>query len=263
MTVTAVGHRVREQRFLEAGGRSVQRDGHPARVVTSAAGPVLAAMTAAATAGLLCRWAAADAPDRGRPELAQLRAGPFRWVGPLTAALIAGLLALPDPGLTEALVVGVLSGSGAVLTATDLRWHLLPDRVTGPCAAAVLVLAATHAAATDSAQPLAAAAVQAGTAAGVLLAVFVAVDIVLARPGGPGLGDVKLAGLLGGTLGAFTGGPGQPVGLPVQALQLLLLGEIFTVLLGLIQRARSGVWGSVPAGPGFLLAAAVIGAATR
>lgn len=260
MTVTAAGHRFRERRFLEAGGRSVQRGGHPARVVTSAAGPVLAALTAAATAGLLCRWAAAD---RDRPELAQLRAGPFRWVGPVTAALLAGLLALPDPGLTAALVVGVLSGSGAVLTAADLRWHLLPDRVTGPCAAAVLLLAAVHAAATGSARPLAAAAVQGGTAAGVLLAVFVAVDIVLARSGGPGLGDVKLAGLLGGALGAFTGGPGQPVSLPVQALQLLLLGESFTVLVGLVQRARSGVWGPVAAGPGFLLAAAVIGAATR
>jgi len=263
VTVTAAGHRVREQRYPEAGGRSVQCGGHPARVVTSAAGPVLAAMTAAAAAGPLCRWAAADAPDRGRPELVQLWAGPFRWVGPVTAALIAGLLALPDPGLTEALVVGVLSGSGAVLTATDLRWHLLPDRVTGPCAAAVLLLAAVHAAATGSARPLAAAAVQGGTAAGVLLAVFVAVDIVLTRSGGPGLGDVKLAGLLGGALGAFTGGPGQPVGLPVQGLQLLLLGEIFTVLVGLVQRARSGVWGSVAAGAGFLLAAAVIGAVTR
>lgn len=260
MTVTAAGHRVREQRFPEAGERSVQGDGDAARVVTSAAGPVLAALTAAATAGHLCRWAAAD---RDRPELAQLRAGPFRWVGPVTAALIAGLLAPPDPDLTAALVVGVLSGSGAVLTATDLRWHLLPDRVTGPCAAAVLLLAAVHAAATDSARPLAAAAVQGGTAAGVLLAVFVAVDIVLTRSGGPGLGDVKLAGLLGGALGAFTGGPGQPVGLPVQGLQLLLLGEVFTVLVGLVQRARSGVWGSVPAGPGFLFAAAVIGAATR
>jgi len=260
VTVTAAGHRVREQRFLEAGGRSVQGDGHPARVVTSAAGPVLAALTAASTAGLLCRWAAAD---RDRPELAQLRAGPFRWVGPLTAGLIAGLLALPDPGLTAALAVGLLSGSGAVLTATDLRWHLLPDRVTGPCAAALLLLAAVHAAAAGSAQPLASAAVQGGTAAGVLLAVFVAVDIVLARSGGLGLGDVKLAGLLGGALGAFTYMHGQPVGLPLQALQLLLLGEIFTVVLGLAQRVRSGVWGSVPAGPGFLLAAAVIGVTTR
>jgi len=232
-------------------------------VVTSAAGPVLAALTAAAATVLTARWAAADAPHRDRPEPAQLRAGPFRWVGPMTAALIAGLLALPDRDLTEALAVGVLSGSGAVLTATDLRWHLLPDRVTAPCAAALLLLAAVHAAAAGSAQPLAAAAVQGGTAAGVLLAVFLVVDVVLARSGGPGLGDVKLAGLLGGALGAFIGVPGQPVGVPAQALQLLLLGEVITVLLGLAQRVRSGVWGPVPAGPGFLAAAAVLAVAAQ
>lgn len=232
-------------------------------MVTSAAGPVLAALTAAAATVLTARWAAADAPDRGRPELTQLRAGQFRWVGPLAAGLVAGLLALPDRDLTEALAVGVLSGSGAVLAVTDLRWHLLPDRVTAPCATALALVAVGHAVAAGSARPLVAAAVQGGTAAGVLLAFFLVVDVVLARSGGPGLGDVKLAGLLGGALGAFTGVTGQPVGLPLQALQLLLLGEVFTVLLGLAQRVRSGLWGPVPAGPGFLLAAAVIGAASR
>jgi len=245
--------------------RSVQRAGHPQLVdIPGITASAAAAVGAAATARGAARWTVARArpaaPNRIGVPYQALADHPLRWAGPGTAAVGAALLALTATHPTDLAAIALLVGVGAVLTVTDLRWQLLPDRVTGPTFLLLLLLAGVHAAATHSGAVLLAGAIQGGIAAGVLLCFFVLVEVILNRGGGPGLGDVKLAGLLGFALGALSGPSSSPVWWPVQALQLLVLGELATVALGLFQRARRGRWGPVPAGPGLLAAAAALGA---
>lgn len=245
--------------------RSVQRAGHPQLVdIPGITASAAAAVGAAATARGAARWTAAAsarpaAPGRTAVPYQALADRPLRWAGPGTAAVGSALLALTATHPTDLAAIALLVGVGAVLTVTDLRWQLLPDRVTGPTFLLLLLLAGVHAAATHSDAVLLAGAIQGGIAAGVLLCFFVLVEVILNRGGGPGLGDVKLAGLLGFALGALSDPSSSPVWWPAQALQLLVLGELATVALGLFQRARTGRWGPVPAGPGFLAAAAAVG----
>ena len=132
-----------------------------------------------------------------------------------------------------------------LLTVIDLRSHRLPDRIVLPSylvAGALLGLAA----------------VAAGEYSRLLVAGIGLVALWLfyfllavARPGGMGFGDVKLAGLLGLYLGWLGWGP-----LVVGALTAFLLGGIAATVLLLSRRASRT--SGIPFGP-WMLAGAWVG----
>jgi len=144
--------------------------------------------------------------------------------------------------------VAYLAAAGTVLAVTDWRTQRLPNVVVAPSypiAAALIVLAVT--AGGDSWSPL-------GWAAAGAVGLF-AVFLVGALTMGVGMGDVKLAGLVGMYLG-WAGGIGA-----------LLLGMVVTVfsagigagLLLATRRASRGV--PVPYGP-FMLVGCAVGVLT-
>jgi len=150
-----------------------------------------------------------------------------------TALLLVGcVLAF---GLTlRAAAAGVACAALVVVTATDLERRIVPNWVVLPAAIAVLAL--------DTIFHLSPVwAIGALGAAGFL---FLA---ALAYPGGMGMGDVKLALLIGALLGSIT-----PVG--------VLLGLVFALIPSVVLFARHGVGArrlAIPLAP-FLAAGAVV-----
>src|SRR6201987_3410659 len=125
-------------------------------------------------------------------------------------------------------------GALVVITATDLERRIVPNRVVLPAAATVLVL-------NTIAEPSPVWAIAAAGAAGFLLLA------ALAYPGGMGMGDVKLALLIGALLGRTT-----PVG--------LLLGMLLALIPSIVLLARHGSRArriAIPFAP-FLAAGAVV-----
>jgi len=130
-----------------------------------------------------------------------------------TALLLVGcVLAFGFTG--KAAAAAVACAALVVVTATDLERRVVPDRVILPAAAAVLVLRTI-------ANPSPEWALGALGAAGFL---FLA---VLAYPGGMGMGDVKLALMIGALLG-------------VTAAVALMLGLLFALLPSLVLIVRHG-----------------------
>jgi leader peptidase (prepilin peptidase)/N-methyltransferase len=130
-------------------------------------------------------------------------------------AAAAGCFAVLGPSaldLIAAAVVGLL----VWLAALDLEFRLLPNRIVLPATVVVLLLVAAVAPAEAPGRALA--------ALGAALLLFVAAR---ARPGGLGMGDVKLALLLGATLGAGV-------------VTALAVGFGAAGLVGLALLARSG-----------------------
>jgi leader peptidase (prepilin peptidase)/N-methyltransferase len=150
-----------------------------------------------------------------------------------TALLLVGcVLAF---GLSvKAAAAGIACGALVVVTATDLERRIVPNRVVLPAAAAVLALqTASH--------PSPQWALGAVGAAGFLLLA------ALAYPGGMGMGDVKLALLIGALLGRTT---------PVA----LLLALFMALVPSLVLIARHGTGArrlAIPFAP-FLAAGAVV-----
>ena len=106
----------------------------------------------------------------------------------LTSALLVTACVLTF-GLTGTAAVAALScATLVVVTATDLEHRIVPNRVVLPAAAAVLAL---HTAVSPSAE-------WALAAVGASGALFL---VAVAYPGGLGMGDVKLALLMGAMLG--------------------------------------------------------------
>lgn len=150
-----------------------------------------------------------------------------------TALLLAGcVLAF---GLTaKAAAAAIACGALVVVTATDLERRVVPNRVVLPAAAAVLALQ-------TSANPSPEWALGALGAAGFL---FLA---VLAYPGGMGMGDVKLALLIGALLGRT-------------AAVALMLGLLFALAPSVVLLARHGLRArrtAIPFAP-FLAAGTVV-----
>jgi leader peptidase (prepilin peptidase)/N-methyltransferase len=140
-----------------------------------------------------------------------------------------------DFGLTaKAAAASIACAALVVVTATDLERRIIPNAVVLPAAAAVLALqTASH--------PSPEWALGAVGAAGFL---FLA---LLAKPGGMGMGDVKLALLIGALLGRTT-----PVG--------VMLGLLFAFIPSAVLLARHGTQArkmKIPFGP-FLAAGAVV-----
>src|SRR5215471_7473009 len=171
---------------------------------------------------------------RGRCRRCGTRIPPRDLAIELTTALLLVGCVLAFGLTVKAAAAGIACGALVVVTATDLERRIVPNRVVLPAAVAVLALmTAWH--------PSPVWALGALGAAGFL---FLA---VLAYPGGMGMGDVKLALLIGALLGVTT-----PVG--------LMLGMFLALVPSVVLLARHGAGArklGIPFAP-FLAAGAVV-----
>jgi leader peptidase (prepilin peptidase)/N-methyltransferase len=138
----------------------------------------------------------------------------------------------------------VLAGAGMLLAVIDLQHRLLPDRVVLPTLAGGSLLLAVAALAEQAGSPL----LRAVLGAVVLFTVFLVLALI--SPSSLGMGDVKLAALLGLYLGWLGWGVlllGAAAGFVVQAV----------VALGLLATRRIGLRGELPFGPSMLIGAAL------
>ena len=138
----------------------------------------------------------------------------------------------------------VLAGVAVLLTVIDVQHRKLPNRVLLPAGVVGALLLTGAAALTDDWPAL----LRAGIAAAVLFAVYLILALI--SPRSLGMGDVKLAGLLGlhlGWLGWSAVLVGAAAGFVAQAL----------VALVLLAGRRVGLRGELPFGPAMLLGAAL------
>ena len=131
---------------------------------------------------------------------------------------------------------------GIALTAIDLDVLRLPNAIVYPAYVGMASLLATASVFEGTAAPL----VRAGVGASVLLAFYL--TLVLVRPGGMGLGDAKLAGVVGGALG-FLSYPALLVG----AFAAFVIGGLAGVAL--LASRRAGMRSAVPFGPAMIAGA--------
>jgi leader peptidase (prepilin peptidase)/N-methyltransferase len=217
------------------------------------------AVLGGALAGWLAyRWAASGRLVPAGPSVDGRAAPTHRPLGPplpeLAGAVLWAVVVLRF-GLSAELPVQLWAVStGLLLTIVDLREHRLPNRALAVAAVGTVGLLAV-AAAVDSSWDALGRAVLAGVAAGAALLV-----LALVSPSGLGMGDVKLAALLGLQLG-WLGWPAVLLG--------LLLGFLGQALIGLALLAgrRVGLRDQLPFGPALLvgafLAALLTGAGGR
>lgn len=163
-----------------------------------------------------------------------------RWLAPVAALVAAGVVwhlgAVHHWGLVPA--YAVLVAVSLPLAAIDLDVHRLPDRLTLPAIPALAMLLTLEWDAHRLPRALLCA----------VLAALVFLLLALAVPGGLGLGDVKLAALLGLPLGWW----GYPV--LVQGLAGgFVIGGIVSLVLVLARRATRH--SHVALGPSLLLGA--------
>jgi leader peptidase (prepilin peptidase)/N-methyltransferase len=153
-------------------------------------------------------------------------------LGTVLAALALLRLGVTPEGVLGAGLLAVL----AVLAVIDLDVRLLPNRIVGPAVVAVLAFQIAfmpeH--------------VVEGVLAGLAAAAFLWVPS-LVRPGAMGMGDVKLAGLIGAALGA-------PVVLVLVAGSL----AAWPVAVAMVIRGRSVRGATIPFGPFLAFGAAVV-----
>ena len=167
-----------------------------------------------------------------------------RPVVELGTALLFGLTGLRFGLSWELPAFLFLAAAGVLLTVVDVQHNLLPDRVTLPAIGGGAGLLAVAALGTGEWTAL----LRAGLGAVVLFVVFLVLALI--SPRSLGMGDVKLAGLLGLYLG-WLGWPvlvvGAAAGFVVQAV----------LALGLLVTRRIGLRGELPFGPAMLLGAAL------
>lgn len=171
---------------------------------------------------------------RGRCRRCGVRIPPRDLAIELTTALLLAGCVLAFGLTAKAAAAGIACAALVVVTATDLERRIVPNTVVLPAAVAVLALQTIS-------HPSPEWAIGAVGAAGFLLAA------ALAYPGGMGMGDVKLALLIGALLGKTT-----PVGVML-GLFLALVPSVFIL-------ARHGMGArrkAIPFAP-FLAAGAVI-----
>jgi leader peptidase (prepilin peptidase) / N-methyltransferase len=181
-----------------------------------------------------------------RDRLRAVAASGSRWLGGPGYVLLAAAggagAALASDGLLELAAYAVLAVACAALVLVDLAVLRLPDRILGPVYVAFFLLLALAALAGDGWGRFG----RAVLAALVLLVSYCL--LALARPSGLGLGDVKLAGLLGGFLG-WLGWSETLLG----TLAAFALGGLCTAALLVTRRiSRSG---ALPFGPWMVLGA--------
>jgi prepilin signal peptidase PulO-like enzyme (type II secretory pathway) len=174
-------------------------------------------------------WRAEDAEDRdpvvGRRRL-PWQTGPWpdriRWAAAASAPVLMGLAGWRFEAL-QAVAVSALLVALLICTATDLLSYRVPNLVTYP-AIALALLAATVMPGADTT----------GAAAAALLAGGAFLVLAILTRGGIGLGDAKLAALIGAALGL-------PAAYQAILLGVLSAGAIMAVLLliGLVGRRQA------------------------
>jgi leader peptidase (prepilin peptidase)/N-methyltransferase len=184
--------------------------------------------------------------DGGRPPELHDRGGAVR---PAVVELATGVLfafVAVRFGLSWELPAFLfLAAAGVLLTLIDGQHRLLPDRVLLPSIGIGAGLLSVAALGTG----MGAALLRAGLGAVVLFAVFLVLALI--SPRSLGMGDVKLAALLGLYLGWLGWGAlviGAAAGFVVQAV----------VALVLLATRRIGLRGELPFGPAMLLGAALV-----
>jgi leader peptidase (prepilin peptidase)/N-methyltransferase len=172
---------------------------------------------------------------RGRCRRCGVRIPPRDLAIELATALLLVGCVLAFGFSAKTVAAGIACATFVVVTATDLERRIVPNRVVLPAAAAVLALQTVF-------YPSPQWALGALGASGFL---FLA---ALAYPGGMGMGDVKLALLIGALLGRTT---------PVAIMLALFLALVPTIFLIARHGARARRL-AIPFAP-FLAAGAVIG----
>ncbi|RZU31205.1 prepilin peptidase [Blastococcus saxobsidens] len=208
---------------------------------------MIAVVALAAALGLLAGAGANRAAGRFPSDGT---AGPHaRWavrppVLELATAVLFALVAARFGLAWELPAFLAVTGAGVLLTVIDLRHRLLPNRVIAPAAGVTAALLTVAAAAEGSWDLL----LRAGLGAVGLFAGYLVMALI--SPRSLGMGDVKLAGLVGlplGWLGWNAVLLGAAAGFVVQAALALLL----------LAARRIGLRSELPFGPAMLLGAAV------
>lgn len=164
----------------------------------------------------------------------------YAFLGPLH---VAGRS--PFTEALELLAYLWLAAVSIALALIDVETHRLPDRIVIPTLVVMASLFTAAAAADGEWGRL----LSAGVGAAALFAFYLLLALV--RPGGMGMGDVKLAAVLGLALG-WSGWAALAVG----AFAAFFLGGLFGVVLLASRRVRRGA--GIPFGP-WMLAGAWIG----
>ena len=162
-----------------------------------------------------------------------------------TGLAFGGLAVLVRDDLALLPALAYLAAVSIALALIDLDVHRLPDAIVLPSYAVGAGLLTLATAISGQWGDLGRAA-----AGGAALLVFYFV-LAVVRPGGMGMGDVKLAGVLGMYLGWLGWGA-----LVVGAFAAFLLGGLFSV--GLLLAGRAGRRSGIPFGP-WMLAGAWVG----
>ena len=193
-------------------------------------------------AGLVVVRAAASFPWTARPATDTPGPAVPAPVVAGTTALLCGVAALRFGASPELPAYLVLAVAGVLLAVIDLRHRLLPNRVVGPALVAGALLLTGAAAVDGRWDDLA----RAALGAVVLFAIFLVLALI--SPSALGMGDVKLAGLLGlhlGWLGWDAVLLGAAAGFVVQAVLSLVL----------LASRRIDLRGELPFGPAMLAGA--------
>lgn len=192
--------------------------------------------------GYLVNRLAGAFPWTGAAERRRAVPLPFVEIG---TALLLGVTALRFGRADELPAYVFLAGAGVLLALIDARHKLLPDKVTLPSIGITTFLLALAAWGSGEWSAFG----RALLSAVVLFVLFF--GLVLLSPRSIGMGDAKLAALLGLGLG-WLGTPvvllGIAAGFVVQALLALVL----------LASRRIGLRGELPFGPAMLVGAAVV-----
>jgi len=197
---------------------------------------------------LVLRGACRDCGNRisaRYPLVEAATAALFSVVAGMVLARAAGSGTTLVPTIGMLVVLLYLMAITVALALIDVDTHRLPDKIVLPAYGVLAVLLTATSAASGDWWALA----RAGIGMLVLLAVYFA--LAVAVPGGMGMGDVKLAGVLGLVLAYLGWGP-----LAVGAFGGFALGAIFAIGLLAARRAKRG--SGIPFGP-WMLAGAWLG----
>jgi leader peptidase (prepilin peptidase) / N-methyltransferase len=184
-------------------------------------------------------------PPTGRCPGCRQRVGPAPGAVEIAGAVSFALLALVGGSPLVAAAFWWVAAAGVALAFVDVAVHRLPDRLTLSAYAGALVLLGAAALVDDRLRGFGLAVLY-----GLAMA-FCYLVLVLAYPSGMGLGDAKLALVLGLALGWF-GGVVVVLG---AAAGLLLAGLYAVVLLAL---RRVGRKDAIAHGPAMLLGALAV-----
>jgi leader peptidase (prepilin peptidase)/N-methyltransferase len=169
-----------------------------------------------------------------RDEPRRLSAAGYQLLTLVGLGLAVACFALDGPTL-ESLAAAVFCLALAIVTAADLDYRLIPNRVVLPASVVVLTLMTTA----DPSAEWALCALAAG--GGLFVVAFV-------YPAGMGMGDVKLAFLMGAALGRSV----------LPALMLAMLLAVIPAVWLLVRHGKAGRTMGIPFGPFLALGSVVL-----